>query len=71
MPKNGHRNYPIITDELIDCLKRDFPDKLPRYYLNKFQLGIRIGQQLVIDKLIHEKSLNEDIDDDFDVDELE
>lgn len=71
MPKNGHRNYPIITDELINCLKRDFPDKIPRYNLSEFLLGTLVGQQLVIDKLIHEKSLNEDIDDDFDVDELE
>lgn len=52
--------YPKISDKLIECLKRDFPDSLPRKYQDSYELGILIGQQLVIDKLKAEKSYNED-----------
>ena len=52
--------YPKISDKLIECLERDFPDSLPRKYQDSYELGILIGQQLVIDKLKAEKSYNED-----------
>lgn len=49
-------NYPPIPDSLIECLCRDFPDKLPREELSSFQLGIKLGEQRVIDKIKFEKS---------------
>jgi len=52
-------NYPLITDELIDRLEIDFPNKLPTDYINDYELGILIGQQKVIDKLKFEKEYNE------------
>ena len=52
--------YPKISDKLIECLERNFPDSLPRKYQDSYELGILIGQQLVIDKLKAEKSYNED-----------
>lgn len=51
--------YPVISDKLIECLERDFPDKLPRKYQDDFKLGILIGHQEVIDKLKCEKEFNE------------
>lgn len=44
-------DYPLISDKLIDCLVRDFPDRLPRNFKDMYELGILIGQQQVIDKL--------------------
>lgn len=52
-------NYPKISDRLIKCLQRDFPDKLPRKYTDSFELGVLAGQQIVIDKLLSEKEYNE------------
>lgn len=52
-------DYPLISDKLIDCLVRDFPDKLPRNFKDMYELGILIGQQQVIDKLKAEKQYNE------------
>lgn len=52
-------DYPLISDKLIDCLVRDFPDRLPRNFKNMYELGILIGQQQVIDKLKAEKQYNE------------
>ena len=51
--------YPKIPNRLIVCLERDFPDKLPRAYQDSFELGVLIGQQMVIDKLKCEKTYNE------------
>lgn len=56
---NYSKDYPKISNRLIECLERDFPDKLPRKYQDDYELGILIGQQLVIDKLKVEKSYNE------------
>ena len=52
-------DYPEISDKLIDCLERDFPDKLPRKYKDSYELGILTGQQTVIEKLKAEKAYNE------------
>lgn len=52
-------DYPLISDKLIDCLVRDFPDRLPRNFKDMYELGILIGQQQVIDKLKAEKQYNE------------
>lgn len=52
-------DYPTISDKLIQCLTRDFPDRLPRDYKDKYELGILVGQQQVIDKLKTEKVFNE------------
>lgn len=52
-------NYPSISNKLIECLDRDFPDKLPRTYKDNYELGILVGQQQVIDKLKTEKAFNE------------
>ena len=52
-------NYPKISNKLIECLERDFPDRLPRKYQDNYELGILIGQQMVIDKLKNEKNYNE------------
>lgn len=53
-------DYPNISNKLLDCLVRDFPDKLPREYKDNYELGILVGQQQVIDKLKAEKLFNED-----------
>lgn len=55
-------DYPIISDKLIECLERDYPDRLPRAYKDNYELGILIGQQMVIDKLKIEKKFNEEKD---------
>ena len=44
-------NYPPIPDNLIKCLCRDFPDKIPRVEISPFEQGILVGQQMIIDKL--------------------
>jgi hypothetical protein len=51
--------YPKISTKLIECLERDFPDKLPRQYQDNFNFGVLVGQQMVIDKLKLEKEYNE------------
>lgn len=52
--------YPLISDELIKALTRDFPNELPKQQTTEFELGVLIGQQKVIDKLKFENSkLNE------------
>lgn len=57
--------YPIITDKLIECLERDFPDKIPRKQLSDYEFGRLVGNQEVIDKLKAEKRfMEEEIDTD-------
>ena len=56
---NKELKYPSISNKLIDCLTRDFPDTLPRKQINDYELGILIGQQTVIDKLKLEKMYSE------------
>ena len=56
---NYSKGYPKIPKRLIECLERDFPDKLPRKYQDSYELGILVGQQSVIDKLKVEKDYNE------------
>ena len=51
--------YPAISDELINKLMYDFTDKLPTDKISEFELGVLIGQQKVITKLINEKQYNE------------
>ena len=53
------KEYPTITDLLIEVLEQDFPDKLPREYKDNYELGVLIGQQQVIDKLKFEKDCQE------------
>lgn len=55
-----YKDYPLITDNLIEVLERDFPDVLPRTYRDKFELGVLVGQQQVIDKLKLEKVYQEE-----------
>lgn len=43
--------YPPISEKLIKALSRDFPDTLPRSEITPYELGVRVGQQQVIDKL--------------------
>jgi hypothetical protein len=56
---NTIKEYPQITDLLIEVLERDFPDKLPKNFKDMYELGILIGQQKVIDKLKAEKEYQE------------
>ena len=49
--KDKELNYPPVSDILIRCLNRDFPDQIPRKVVNQYELGILVGQQQVIDKL--------------------
>ncbi len=51
--------YPAISEELINKLMYDFPNRLPTDKISEFELGILIGQQRVITKLINEKQYNE------------
>lgn len=51
--------YPPISGELINKLMGDFPNKLPTDKISEFELGVLIGQQRVITKLINEKQYNE------------
>ena len=53
------KEYPQISDLLIEVLERDFPDKLPKNFKDMYELGILIGQQQVIDKLKAEKQYQE------------
>ena len=53
------KEYPQITDTLIEVLERDFPNKLPKNFKDMYELGILIGQQQVIDKLKAEKEYQE------------
>ena len=57
---NNIKEYPLITDILIEVLERDFPDKLPRTYKDNYELGILVGQQQIIDKLKAEKAYQEE-----------
>jgi hypothetical protein len=54
-----NQTYPKISTKLIECLERDFPNQLPKDYVDKYELGVLIGQQKVIDKLKLEKAYNE------------
>ena len=54
------KGYPEISDRLIECLKEDFPDRLPRKFKSVYELGILVGQQQVIDKLLSEKMFSEE-----------
>jgi hypothetical protein len=56
---NTIKEYPQITDLLIEVLERDFPNKLPKNFKDMYELGILIGQQQVIDKLKAEKEYQE------------
>ena len=56
---NTIKEYPQITDLLIEVLERDFPNKLPKNFKDMYELGILIGQQKVIDKLKAEKEYQE------------
>lgn len=44
-------DYPLIPDILIKCLSRDYPDVLPRGEKSPYEMGVLVGQQMVIDKL--------------------
>jgi hypothetical protein len=59
---NKEYDYPEISDRLIECLDRDFPDKLPRQQLTEFELGMLVGRMNVIDKLKLEKEYNEKLE---------
>lgn len=51
--------YPIISDCLIEKLRRDFPNILPEKEISQFELGRLIGRQDVIGKLVTEKEYQE------------
>lgn len=57
----NHYNYPEISDKLIECLERDFPDKIPRIQMTEFAYGVLVGAMKVIDKLKLEKEYNEQL----------
>lgn len=52
-------NYPPVSDILIQCLNRDFPDKIPRKEITLYELGFLAGQQSIIDKLKFEAKEDE------------
>lgn len=54
--------YPNISDKLIECLEKDFPNKLPTKYVDSYELGVLVGIQKVIEKLKAEKAYNENKD---------
>lgn len=56
---NLDNTYPIISDKLIECLERDYPNQLPENEISPFELGKQIGIQTVIKKLKIEKQFNE------------
>jgi len=66
---SNHLNYPEISDKLIECLERDFPDKLPRQKISEYELGVLTGRMDVIDKLKFEKDYNERIEENEDSEE--
>ena len=49
-----YQDYPPISEQLIQRLIEDFPDKIPREEQSLFNYGFRAGVQSVIDKLIFE-----------------
>lgn len=59
--KMEEKTYPTITDELIKALEKDFPNTLPKTFIDKYELGVLIGQQQVIEKLKIEKKFNEEL----------
>jgi hypothetical protein len=65
-------NYPIIQDTLIEALRNTFPNTLPEHYISDFDLGVLVGEQKVINKLIAEKEYNETQHiDEYDMDDEE
>lgn len=51
--------YPAISDELIKSLQADYPNTIPLKYVDDYEQGKLAGQQEVINKLIAEKTFNE------------
>lgn len=68
---SNYLDYPEISDKLIECLERDFPDKLPRQKISEYELGVLVGRMDVIDKLKIEKDYNEKINVDDNDDDSE
>ena len=66
---SNYLDYPEISDKLIECLERDFPDKLPRQKISEYELGVLVGRMDVIDKLKVEKDYNEKIEENEDSEE--
>ena len=66
---SNYLDYPEISDKLIECLERDFPDKLPRQQISEYELGVLVGRMDVIDKLKVEKDYNEKIEENEDSEE--
>ena len=66
---SNYLDYPEISDKLIECLERDFPDKLPRQKISEYELGVLVGRMDVIDKLKIEKDYNEKIEENEDSEE--
>lgn len=60
MKEKDIQKYPNISNKLLECLMRDFPDCASRTYITEFELGVKAGQQQVIDKLKLEKMYNEE-----------
>lgn len=52
-------SYPFISDELIRKLQMDFPNELPKVEITSFELGKKVGQQEVIEKLKIEQQITE------------
>ena len=66
---SNYLDYPEISDKLIECLERDFPNKLPRQKISEYELGVLVGRMDVIDKLKVEKDYNEKIEENEDSEE--
>lgn len=49
--KRYRSEYPEIHSKLIEKLRADYPNKLPKTDKTSFELGYLIGQQSIIDKL--------------------
>ena len=52
--------YPYISEILIQCLLRDYPNTLPMKELSPYEQGIFTGQQMVRNKLKFEMDESED-----------
>ena len=59
--------YPEIDELLINKLKKDFPNKLPKKEISAYELGFLIGQQSIISKLEYE--MNEQNETDTEIEE--
>lgn len=51
---------PPIDPRVVEWLNEVFPDRVPREPLNQYELGLRAGEQRVIDKMKSERDRQQD-----------